>query len=115
MYTYAMMDNRLLIMTMRKTTLSISQKKLQKYQRSLHRWVKKHGKKGRFCSGIHRYYQKWDSTGRAFIHSTEMTAIKVALKEIHKREDKRWVIYRNSQSSMQSIEFNKAQYTKPDT
>ena len=29
----------------------------------------------------------------ASIHTAEMTVIKVALKEIHKREDKRWVIY----------------------
>ena len=32
-----------------------------------------------------------------------MTAIKVALKKIHKI----WVIYTNSQSSMQSIEYNR--------
>ena len=39
----------------------------------------------------------------AFIHTDKMTSIKVALKEIHKR----WVIYTDSQSYMQSIEFNK--------
>ena len=36
-----------------------------------------------------------------------MAAIKVALKEIHKREDKRWVTCTDFQSSMQSIENNK--------
>ena len=36
------------------------------------------------------------------IHITKMTAIKIALKEIHKREDKRWVLYTNSQSFMHS-------------
>ena len=41
---------------------------------------------GRLCSGI---------------------AINVALKEIHKIEDKIWVIYTDSQNSMQSIEYNK--------
>ena len=35
-----------------------------------------------------------------------MTAIKVALKEIPKREDKRCVIYTDCQSSMQFIEYN---------
>ena len=30
-----------------------------------------------------------------------------ALKEIHKREDKRWVIYTELQSSMQAIEYSK--------
>ena len=33
--------------------------------------------------------------------------MKVALKEVHKREDKRLVIYRNFQSSLQSIKHNK--------
>ena len=42
-----------------------------------------------------------------FIHTAKMTAIKVALKEMHKREDKRWVICTLSQSSMQSIEYKK--------
>ena len=41
-----------------------------------------------------------------FIHTAEMTA-KVALKEIHRRENKTWVIYKNSQRSMQSIEYKK--------
>ena len=40
----------------------------------------------------------------ASIHTAEMTKIKVSLKEIHKRKDKRWVIYIDSQSFMQSIE-----------
>ena len=37
---------------------------------------------------------------KAFIHKVKMTAIKIALKMIHKREDKRWVIYTFSQCSM---------------
>ena len=36
-----------------------------------------------------------------------MTAIKVTLKEIPKRENKSLIIYTDSQSSMQSIEYNK--------
>ena len=46
----------------------------------------------------------------ASIPTDEITAIKVALKEIHKREDKRLVIYADSQSSMQSIENNKVNH-----
>ena len=41
------------------------------------------------------------------IHTAEIITFKVALMEIHKREDKRWVIYTESQSSMQSIKYNK--------
>ena len=40
----------------------------------------------------------------ATIHTGKMTAIKIALKEIQKKEDKRWVIYIDS---MQFIEYNK--------
>ena len=40
---------------------------------------------------------------KAFIHTVKMTA----LKEINSREDKRWVIYKDPQSFMQSIEYNK--------
>ena len=46
----------------------------------------------------------------ASIHIAEMTVVKIALKEIHKREDKRLVIYTDSQSSMQSIKYNKENY-----
>ena len=41
------------------------------------------------------------------IHTAEMTAIKVALKEIKGRRGDSWVIYTDSQSSMQAIESNK--------
>ena len=37
-----------------------------------------HGKNDKFYSGIHKYYQKRGST---FIHTTEMTAMKVVLKD----------------------------------
>ena len=43
----------------------------------------------------------------ASIHTAKITAIKVTLKEKHKRENKRWAIYTDSQSSMQSIKYNK--------
>ena len=36
----------------------------------------------------------------ASIHTTEMATIKAAFKEIYKRENKIWVIYIDSQSSM---------------
>ena len=44
---------------------------------------------------------------KASIHTVEITAIKIALNEIHKREDKRWVKYTDPQSCMQFIEYNK--------
>ena len=47
----------------------------------------------------------------ASIHTAEMTAIKVAFKEIQKRKDKRWVIYTDSQSSMQAMETNKENHS----
>ena len=37
------------------------------------------------------------------IDTVKMTAIKVALKEMPKRENKTWIIYTGSQSSMLSI------------
>ena len=47
---------------------------------------------------------KWGALPEeASIHTAEMTAIKVALKEVHKRKDKRWVKYTDTQRSMQSI------------
>ena len=38
--------------------------------------MKEHGKEGRLCSGIHRYYQKWDFTSRNSNQTAEMIAIK---------------------------------------
>ena len=40
------------------------------------------------------------------IHTVEMTAIKVSLKEIHKRKEKRWILYTASQSYMHFIKYN---------
>ena len=45
------------------------------------------------------------------IHTAQMTGIKAALKEIQKREDKKWVIYADSWSSFQSIEYNKENHS----
>ena len=51
----------------------------------------------------------------ASIHTAEMTAIKIAMKDIGKREDLRWIIYTNSLSSMLAIENNrKKNNIKPD-
>ena len=43
----------------------------------------------------------------ASIHTAEMTTIKTAMREIQKREDKRWVIYTDTLSSMRAIENNR--------
>ena len=47
----------------------------------------------------------------ASIHTAEMTAIKIAMREIRKREDMRWVMYTDSLSSMLAIENNKENHT----
>ena len=49
----------------------------------------------------------------ALPEETKMPANKMALKKIYKREDKRSVIYTDSQSSMQSIECKKENYPVP--
>ena len=43
----------------------------------------------------------------ASIHTAEITVIKIAMREIQKREDMRWVIYTDSLSSMLAIENNR--------
>ena len=40
---------------------------------------------------------------KAFIHTAKMTAIKINLKEVHKR----WVKYKEYQSYMHSIDYKK--------
>ena len=57
-------------------------------KKNLHRLVEDLYKESRLCSSIHRYHQKG-------------ALPKEALKEIHKR----WVIYTDSQSSMQSMKY----------
>ena len=43
----------------------------------------------------------------ASIHTAKMTIIKIAVKEIYKKADKRQIIYIDFQSFMQSIEYKK--------
>ena len=87
---------------MRKYKIFYSIKEGKKNQRSFHRWVK-------VCfAAIFTYItRRADLPEETFLHTAKMTAIKVALKEIHKINDKRWVIYTYFQSSMQPIEYNK--------
>ena len=47
------------------------------------------------------------SLEEASIHTAKMTAIKREMREIQKREDMRWVIYTDWQSSMLAIEDNR--------
>ena len=51
--------------------------------------------------------QQYSQIEEVSIHTSEMTVLKVALKEIHKIEGERWVTYRHTLSSMQSMEYNK--------
>ena len=47
------------------------------------------------------------SPDEASIHTAEITAIKITMREIQKRKDMRWVIYTDSLSSMLVIENNR--------
>ena len=49
----------------------------------------------------------WILSEETHIHITKMTVIKIVLYEIHKRKNKIWVIYIDSESSMHSIEYKK--------
>ena len=51
--------------------------------------------------------QHYSQIEEVSIHTFEMTVLKVALNEIHKIEGERWVTYRHTLSSMQSMEYNK--------
>ena len=55
---------------------------------------------------IERHHQKRGTSGKASIHTAEMTA----MKKIEEREDIRWVIYTDSLSSMLAIENNRENY-----
>ena len=61
------------------------------------------GKKVGFASVFTDITRRGTLSEEATIHTAKMTEVKVTLKEIHKR----WVIYTDSQSSLQSIEYNK--------
>ena len=50
------------------------------------------------------FYQKKSLHEEIFIYTAKITAIKVTIKDIHKRDDKRWVVYIDSQSSITSFE-----------
>ena len=42
---------------------------------------------------------------KVYIHTSDMKAIKITLKEIYNRKNKQWVICTNSQSSIKTIEI----------
>ena len=65
------------------------------------------GKKVGFAVVFTNITRKKTLPQEASINITKMTIIKIALKQIHKREDKRCIIYTDFQSSIQSIEVNK--------
>ena len=71
-------------MIMRKNTFYTIRKNI-KSQRGLHRGVTEHRKECRLCSGILGYHQKRESASN---YTAKMTAIKIAMKEIHKRKTK---------------------------
>ena len=71
--------------------------------------MKNIGKKVGFAA-VFTHYQKRALPKEALIHTVKITAIKIVLKEIQKREYKRWVIYTESQSSIQFDEYNKEKH-----
>ena len=50
-----------------------------------------HGKKVCFAAVFTNITRREALSKESTIHTAEMTTIKIALKEIHKREDKQWV------------------------
>ena len=71
----------------------------KKYQRNLRRWIKEHGEE-----------EKLDLPEEVTIHTVEMTALKIVMREIQKREDMKWIIYTDSLSSMMAIKNNRKLY-----
>ena len=62
------------------------------------------GRKVGFAAVFTKITRRGSLPEETSIHIDEMTAIKVALKWVHKRENKKWVVFRLSE---QSIEYNK--------
>ena len=104
MYTSAMIETLILIMTMKKKQPFLQHKNTKEAYTD---GSKNMGKKVGFATVFIDITRRGSLTEEASLHTTEMTAIKVALKEIHRSEDKKWVIYKDSQRSMQSIEYSK--------
>ena len=69
------------------------------------------GKKVSFSVNIVLIIIREELPDEISINTAEMTVIKKALREIHKREGTRWVIYTDSLCSMQIIEFNKKNHS----
>ena len=80
-------------------------KSKQKRKGSPHRWIKNPGEKVGLAA-VFKDATRRGALPEASIHTAEMTAIKVALKEIKGRRGDSWVTYTDSQSLMQAIESN---------
>ena len=89
MYISAMIEIRLLIMTIRKDNTFYSTKENIEIPKSLQTWINEHGKEDMLCSGIYRYYKKRDSTRRSFYSHSQNDSNKSSILGDHKR----WVIY----------------------
>ena len=74
--------------------------------------VKEHGKKGRLYRSIHRHcLKKGFYPVETSIHTTKVTAIKVALGEIHGRRDRSWVVYEDYQSTVKSVVYSRESHS----
>ena len=90
-----------------KTTFLTTQKQTPKRKGSIHRWIKEPRKKVGLAAVFEDTTRRGTLPEESSIHTAEMTAIKIALREVLKKKEKSWVIYTDSQSSMQAIESNK--------
>ena len=87
--------------------LPTTQNQTPKRKGSLHRRIKEPREKVGLAAVFEDITKRGALPEEASIHTAEMTAIKTALGEIKKREGNNWVIYTDSQSSIQAIESNK--------
>ena len=71
----------------------LQHKKKYKNTKSLHRWVEECS----FAAVLTDITRRRVLPEKSSIHTAERTAMKIALKEIHKREDERRVIYIDSE------------------
>ena len=70
-------------------------------------WSKSTGRKVGFAAVVKDITRRGTLPEDASIHTDEITAIKITMREIQKREDMWWEIYADLLSSMLAIESNK--------
>ena len=95
----------------KKTTLLKAWKKYKNTKETYTEESKSIGKKVGFAAVFFDITKRGALSEEVFICTAEMIAIKILSKEVNKIEDKRWVIYALSQSSMQFIKYSKENHS----